>query len=286
MANNHIPKIPQFNPSEIALEKYIVLLEANFSTYEVTDENKKKNFLIVSLGTKIFDTLCNLTAPELPSDKTYDDLVTLLKDHFTSRPSYHRSLCLFQQRRKSSTETLKEVYVDLKNLANNCKFGNSYDGRLRDQLFIAVDNQPYFKYLMSEDLKLENMSSKELLERLLTLEKAHMGEQTENKINLQKNYVKKEVKREECKHCGYPHNSYNCKFKGLSCNQCGKTGHLQRVCRNKKENFKKNTFDKQKFKKNKVKQIESTVSDDDEQLLKISSTDDKINKVKQLIKIF
>ena len=65
MANN-LPKIQQFNPAEISLEKYIVLLEANFSTYEVTDNEKKKNFLIVSLGTKIFDTLYNLTALDLP----------------------------------------------------------------------------------------------------------------------------------------------------------------------------------------------------------------------------
>ena len=103
-----------------------MLLEANFSTYEVTDENKKKNFLIVSLGTNTFDTLCNLTAPDLSSDKTYAELVTLLKDHFVSRPSYHSSICLFQQRKKSPTENLKEVYVDLKNLANICKFISNF----------------------------------------------------------------------------------------------------------------------------------------------------------------
>ena len=70
----------------------------------------------MSLGSKTFYTLCNLTALDLPSDKTYAELITLLSDHFVSRPSYHRSLCLFQQRRKYPIETLKEVYVDLKNL--------------------------------------------------------------------------------------------------------------------------------------------------------------------------
>ena len=28
-------------------------------------------------------------------------------------------------------------------------------------------------------------------------------------MNFQKNKFKKENKKEECKHCGYPHNSYN-----------------------------------------------------------------------------
>ena len=40
-----------------------------------------------------------------------------------------------------------------------------------------------------------NMSTKQLLERILTLEKAHMGEQIENKINFQKNKFKKENKK-------------------------------------------------------------------------------------------
>ena len=108
----------------------------------------------------------------------------MLKEHFVTKPSFHRSLCMFQQRRKSPTESLKEVYMDLKSLANNCQFGNNYDTRLRDQLFMAIDDQPYFKYLMSEELKLENMTSTQLLERILTFEKAHMREQDENKVNI------------------------------------------------------------------------------------------------------
>ena len=104
--NASVPKMPQFNPADISIDKYLVLLEANLQTYEVTDENKKKNFLIISLGTKTFDTLCNLTAPDLPSDKTYNELVDLLKEHFVTKPSYHRSLCLFQQKKKLSNESL------------------------------------------------------------------------------------------------------------------------------------------------------------------------------------
>ena len=166
MAN--LTKIPKFIPEKISLDKYLVLMEANFAAYEVTDEDKKKNFLIVSLGPKTFGTLCNLWASQLPGEKAYNELVDLLKEHFVTKPSYHRSLCLFQQRRKYAKESLKEFYVELKNLANNCNFGNSYDSKLRDKLFMAIDHQPYFKFLMSEDLNLENMTSKQLLERILT----------------------------------------------------------------------------------------------------------------------
>ena len=67
-------------------------------------------------------------------------------------------------------------------------------------------------------------------------------------MNFQKKKFKKENKK-ECKHCGYPHNNFNLKFKKLSCNQCGKSIQLQRVCRAKKENLN-NKCDKQnQFKK-------------------------------------
>ena len=52
MANN-LPKILHFNPAEISLENYIVLLETNFSTYEVTD-NKKEELLDSFSGYKDF----------------------------------------------------------------------------------------------------------------------------------------------------------------------------------------------------------------------------------------
>ena len=65
--------------------------------------------------------------------------------------------------------------MQLKNLANNCNFGTAYDSSLCDQLFMTIDDQSYFEFLMSEDLELGNMTLEQLLERIFTLEKAHMG---------------------------------------------------------------------------------------------------------------
>ena len=92
-----------------------------------------------------------------------------MKKHFITKPSYHRSLCLFQQRRKKEGESLKDLYADLKRLAKDCHFGTNFQSRLRDQLFMAVDSLPYFKFLLSEDLNLEDLSAERLLDRLQTL---------------------------------------------------------------------------------------------------------------------
>ena len=95
---------------------------------------------------------------------------------FITKPSYHRSLVLFQQRRKKDSESLRDLFADLKRLAKDCHFGDNFNQRLRDQLFMAVDSLPYFKFLLAEDLNLEVLTADKLLDRLQTLEKAHMGE--------------------------------------------------------------------------------------------------------------
>ena len=124
----------------------------------------------------MFGTLANLAAPKNPTELTYNEITQLLKDHYVTKPSYHRSLLLFQQRRKETGESLNVMYSELKSLAKNCNFGNTFDQRLRDQLFMAVDAQPYFKFLVAEDLDMDQMTSAKLLERITTLEKAHLGE--------------------------------------------------------------------------------------------------------------
>ena len=101
----HIPKLPAFDPKELQIDLYISLIETNFAAYGVTDDDQKKNLLLISIGMKTFATLSNLTAPDNPTTKSYTEIVNLLKGHFTSRPTYHRSLLLFQQRKKESNES-------------------------------------------------------------------------------------------------------------------------------------------------------------------------------------
>ena len=168
-------KLEPFNSSKISLELWLSMLEAYLSHLEITDSAKKKNFLLVSVGTEVYSVLGNLCAPDLPNSKTYDELVACLKAHYIVKPSYHRSLVSFQQRKKKSTETLPELYADLKALAKHCRFGAQFDGRVRDQLFMAVDQGVYFPNLLAENLDLQSMTSVQTFERILNMEKAFVG---------------------------------------------------------------------------------------------------------------
>ena len=149
--HSHLPRIPEFNPKEADFDVYMDLVKATFAAHSITDADKKKNILLCSLGLKAFTTLANLAAPQSPSDLSFNDIVKTLQGHYVTKPTYHRSLLLFQQRKKESHESLNELYSSLKNLAKNCSFGTTFDQRLRDQLFMAVDQQAYFKFLVAED---------------------------------------------------------------------------------------------------------------------------------------
>ena len=96
----HLPKLPAFNSNELDFEVYMNLIETNFGAYGITDVQQKKNLFLVSVGTKVFATLSNLSAPKSASEIEYEEIVKLLKGHYVTKPSYHRSLLKFQQRKK------------------------------------------------------------------------------------------------------------------------------------------------------------------------------------------
>ena len=164
-------------------------------------------------------------------------------------------------------------------MAKDCSFGNQFDARVRDQLFMAVDTEIYFPNLAAENFKLQTLTSQETFERILNMERAFGSENRPTCVNavvsvnqgLQKkgkqNFSSSQPRsrpsegkpsrgnksKVSCTHCGYPHDSENCSFKDLACNICGKKGHLKAVCwykdssqslnsKNKKEKRKKDGF--------------------------------------------
>ena len=239
-----VPKLPPFDPKKICFENYLYMVEANFATYGITQEAMKKNILIVSIGVENFNLLCTLTAPSKPSEKSFEELKECLKRHFIVKPSYHTALHNFRQRVKKDGESLNELYADLKKLGLVCDFGSNFSWMLRDQLFMAVDSQPYFKFLLSESFDLKQVKADALLDRLISLEQAHMSEQkveSENGVGAirkwkpwaKPNSVVNRDAPVTCRHCGFPHRSESCKLKHLTCHQCGEKGHLKSVCSGK-----------------------------------------------------
>ena len=58
----------------------------------------------------------------------------------------------FQQRKKNASDSLPGLYAELKALAKGCDFGDKFDARVRDQLFMVVEQEVYFPNLVAENL--------------------------------------------------------------------------------------------------------------------------------------
>ena len=82
-----VNKLPEFNPNDLGFDVYMNLVDANFVAYSITEETKKKNLFLVSIGTKNFGILANLAAKQSLMQKWH------------SAANFHFKYSLFFKRR-------------------------------------------------------------------------------------------------------------------------------------------------------------------------------------------
>ena len=306
-------RIPEFHPDKLELACWLDLFQMNCVVNDIQEENAKRALLLSSVGVETFATVCKLTAPKLPSEVPYNELVTVLKAHFITKPSYHRALCEFLQRKKRVNENVKAYYADLKQLAQQCDFGAEFDRRLKEQLLIGIDQEIYFKVLLADPFDFKTVSSGDLLAKITSLETAYVTEcptslAQGNSVNKVKagqvnNKPGKSSSRSKskeapgnlsgkCYRCGLSnHRADKCKYKEATCYSCGKTGHVSSVCMGKKDKFSKvHSLNESKYSDSSSEEENSSHSYDlcmlfDENLNSVESNHGKDEPHKEILKL-
>ena len=103
------------------------------------------------IGKTAFSTLKDLCLPDLPADKTYDQLTPILKNYYKPKVLEVAETYRFHHTVQSETESVAEYADKLKRLAANCNFGPYLTRALRDQFVGGVRSQTTKKKLLSED---------------------------------------------------------------------------------------------------------------------------------------
>lgn len=116
-----------FNEEKETFTAYRQRLENFFEIKQLSgDTEEKKNarlkVLINCLGSKHYQLLSSLTAPELPSVKTYDELMKLLETHLSPVPNRIIEQHKFLSRVQAPNETISMYVASLRQLTTNCKF--------------------------------------------------------------------------------------------------------------------------------------------------------------------
>lgn len=269
----------EFDPINDDWIIYQERLEQSFDANLIADveagAKRRAASLLSLIGADTYKLLRDLCYPELPKEKTYEQLCELLKDHFSPKVSIYRERIKFYSAVQSLNENVGEWHARIKKLAVNCKFGTILNKILRDKFVTGMCNNQVLDKLCEDEFS-DQKSLNDLLHTALTKEaslqargaggedvrelkwtkngkfparsmqtgsKGSASYNPKNSTYSEKNqHWKTTEERSACKSCGRIHHQGQiCRFKDSKCFVCNSRGHISSVCE-KKRYFKRHNY--------------------------------------------
>ncbi|XP_062710558.1 uncharacterized protein K02A2.6-like isoform X1 [Aedes albopictus] len=141
-----------FLPGTIPFAQYLEQLEWMFQHNKFAADDYKSSFLAVC-GTEVFSRLKLLFPGRDFKDLTYKEITESLKRHYDKIDSDVIHSFKFWTRRQGQHEKAVDFVLDVKNLAEQCNFGDFKERAIRDVLVIGTyDRQLQNRLFDEEDL--------------------------------------------------------------------------------------------------------------------------------------
>lgn len=244
-------------------------LEQYFLTNAI-EEGRKVPVLLSVVGLNTYKIIKDLSNPVLPKDRPYTEICELLNGHFSPTVPVFRKRIEFYNLRQGEVETCGNWYAKLKNAAIECKFGAKLNDVLKDKFVSGLRAGKVLDRLCEEDP--ETKTLKTMVELALKYESTFVNSIRDiNVVNTYKgqNYkhnVDKRTSKDNknmgneratttttragkqepsttnkaaCFACGRSNHKFSeCRYKEFNCNLCKTKGHLAKVCKSRKSNYK------------------------------------------------
>ncbi|XP_026006848.1 synaptotagmin-14 isoform X1 [Astatotilapia calliptera] len=139
-----------FDPKNQTWDEYTEILEQFFVANGIDDAEKQRAILISVVGAATYSLMRNLLSPAKPKDKTFQELVLLMKNHFDPKPSEIVQRYKFDSRSRKPNETVMEYVAELRRLAQDCNYGNTLQQMLRDRIVCGIKEDRIQRRLLSE----------------------------------------------------------------------------------------------------------------------------------------
>ena len=182
--------------------------------------------------------LRSLTALDKRKDKSLDDLEAKLKAHFESKHLVITERFHFHKRNQNGGESMSEYLAELRRMAARCSFGNYLEEALRDRLVCGLCSEATQKKLLSE----ADFTLARAVDLAWSMEAAAQSTHSlKSSSDLAVGFAESQrrssaAEGQLCYRSGKPdHTAMLCSFKEATCHNCGKKGHLARVCRGSKK---------------------------------------------------
>ena len=247
-------KVGTFNESIELWSSYIERLGHYFVANDVKDDTKKRAILLSSCGVGTYTIIRNLLAPDLPSTKSFDEIVEAAGKHFNPKPSSIVQRFRFNSRVRKEGESVADFVAQLRLLSEHCQFGDTLSDMLRYRIVCGINDQRIQRRLLAES----NLTLTKAMELSLAMESADKDADTlkagatgvaNAKPVLQNSATsagrgrthKRNPPRKVdpasnviCHRCNGNHLATVCRFKEVQCHACGKMGHISKACRSRR----------------------------------------------------
>ena len=148
-------KIEEFNSATTSINRYLERLEQYFVANSVpadsAESHKRRAILISVIGAKAYDVLSDLCSPTPPSEKTYAQLTTILKNHFAPKKLVIAERYRFHNCTQREGESVTAFAANLKHLASTCQFGTHLNEALSDRFVCGLRSKETQKKLLTEE---------------------------------------------------------------------------------------------------------------------------------------
>ena len=192
--------------------------------------------LLTMVGAGHYTLIQGLVSPELPKDKTFDELVDLLKKQYDPQLIVIAERFHFYQRNQKPGENITNYLANLRKLASRCEFAAFVPEALRDRLVCRMQHENIQKVLLTK-AKLDLDKALEIslgMEAATQKAKEFKGTQrTQPVMAVQMPGAGPVVStNNRCTRCGRGnYDQSECKFRNAKCHKCGRVGHIAPVCR-------------------------------------------------------
>ena len=228
----------EFNEDKEEWLSYTERLQEYFTANEVEGEEKKRAVLLSACGATTYQLIRNLTAPAKPSSKTFKNLVELVQQHKSPKPSVIVQRYSFHTRQQKEGESIADFVADLRKISDHCNFGATLTEMLRDRLVCGIRNTALQRRLLAEeDLTFDRAFS--MCQAFAAAERDTRDIQSSQKKSTSSVLTVKKVvdthatqqrSTHLCYRCLGKHFPRECPFKQAICHHCSKRGHIQKAC--------------------------------------------------------
>jgi len=89
-------------------------------------------------------------APDKVKDKTFDEITTILLQHYEPKPLVISERFNFNRRQQAANELIADYVAELRRLSAHCEFGTFLDDALRNRFVCGLQSKAVQKKLLVE----------------------------------------------------------------------------------------------------------------------------------------